>query len=177
MLGKVLIPDGEAASDPSWTVLGFGAFNARQQLGNARQFVNKLRMTNSVPLGASTAPDVAVVGVNEQRALLIIQNLSTSDPTTTDIAPTFYVGFGTQAVVGQDLGLPPGVGIVMDVRTPSDAIYISIGPSVNTGGTVQIHGVVKEGGVTDPLGDTANMTESDQIRELVAVLKKAFGLA
>jgi hypothetical protein len=170
MMGKVLIPDGEAASDPSWTVMHFGAFNGRRQTGSARQFVNKLRMTNSVPLGATTDVTAAVVGANEQRALLVMQNNSTA--TSPDSAPTFFFGFGTQPMVGFDLALPPGVGIVMDVRTPSDAIYVAFGPFSNTGGSVVIQGVVKEGGVTDPVGDTVNMSDSDDLRQLVTLLKQ-----
>lgn len=174
MLGKTLIPDGEAASDPSWTMLGRGAFNERQLMGNVRQFVNKLRMTNSVPIGDTTDVTVALVGANETRALLIMQNNSTA--TSPDSAPTMYFGFGTQPTIGFDLALPPGVGIVMDVRTPADAIYVGFGPFVNTGGSVKIQGVIKEGGVTDPTGDTVNMSDTGDIRKLVELLKHALNL-
>lgn len=174
MLGKVLIPDGEAASDPAWTVRHWGAFNGRRQTGVLRQFTNKLRMTNSVPIGATTDVAVALVGANEQRALLIMQNNSTA--TSPDSAPTFFFGFGTQPNIGFDLALPPGVGIVMDVRTPSDAIYVGFGPFVNTGGSVKIQGVVKEGGVTDTVGDTVNMSDSEDVRQLVALLQRALNL-
>jgi hypothetical protein len=171
MLGKVLIPDGAAASDPSWTVMKFGAFNGRRAAAaGARQSVNKLRMTNSVPIGATTDIAVALVGANESRALLIMQNNSTA--TSPDAAPTMYFGFGTQPTIGYDLALPPGVGIVLDVRTPSDAIYVGFGPFVNTGGSVLIQGVVKEGGVTDPQGDTVNMTDTEDMRRLVALLQQ-----
>ena len=172
MLGKVLIPDGEAASDPSWTLLGHGAFNERKVVGQLRQFVNKLRMTNSVPIGLTTDVTQALVGTNEQRALLIMQNNSTA--TSPDFAPTMYFGFGTQPMVGFDLALPPGVGIVLDVRVPADAIYVGFGPF--TGASVKIQGVIKEGGVTDPLGDTVNMADTGQIGELVKLLKQALKL-
>ncbi len=175
MLGKCLIPDGEAASDPSWTVLGHGAFNARKQLGSLRQFINKLRMTNSVPIGATTEVSAALCGANEQRALLILQNNSTA--TSPDSAPTFFFGFGTQPQVGYDLALPPGVGIVLDVRTPSDAIYVAFGPFTNTNGTAVIQGVCKEGGITDPFGDTSNMADTGAINELVNLLKQVLNLA
>lgn len=171
MLGKVLIPDGEAGSDPSWTVRGLGAFNGRRATGSLRQYVNKLRMTNSVPIGATTNVAVALVGANETRALLILQNNSTA--TSPDAAPTFYFGFGTQPTVGSDLALPPGVGMVLDVRTPADAIYVGFGPFINTGGTVVIQGVVKEGGVTDPEGDTVNMSDTEDLRRLVLLLQQA----
>lgn len=174
MLGKVLIPDGEAASDPSWTVLGHGAFNERPLLvAGARQFVNKLRMTNSVPIGMTTDVTQALVGTNEQRALLIMQNNSTA--TSPDFAPTMYFGFGTQPIVGYDLALPPGVGIVLDVRVPADAIYVGFGPF--SGSSVLIQGVIKEGGITDPVGDTVNMTDTTQMQQLIALLKKALNVA
>jgi len=175
MLGKCLIPDGEAASDPSWTVLGRGAFNSRKMLGSLRQFTNKLRMTNSVPIGATTEVSAALCGANEQRALLILQNNSTA--TSPDSAPTFFFGFGTQPAVGYDLALPPGVGIVMDVRCPSDAIYVAFGPFSNGGGSTKIQGVCKEGGITDALGDTSNISDTGAINELVTLLKQALNLA
>lgn len=171
MLGKCLIPDGEAASDVSWTVLGRGAFNGRAPIvpgTGVRQFVNKLRMTNSVPIGTSTSNALALVGTNEQRALLILQNNSIA--TSPDSAPTMYFGFGTQAVVGYDLALPPGVGIVLDVRVPSDAIYVAFGPFSNGGGTTRIQGVCKEGGVSDPAGDTSNMADTGQLSRLVSLV-------
>jgi hypothetical protein len=174
-MGKCLIPDGEAASDPSWTVLGRGAFNGRPPSGpSLRTFVNKLRMTNSVPIGSSTVSTQALVGVNEQRALLILQNNSTA--TSPDSAPTFYFGFGTQPTVGYDLALPPGVGIVLDVRVPADAIYVAFGPFNNGGGSVLIQGVCKEGGISDAFGDTANMTGLAQLTDLVNLLRQAFKL-
>lgn len=172
MLGKVLIPD---ANDPVWTQLGRGAFNARPlpSAQGVRQFVNKLRMTNSVPIGRTTDVTQALVGTNEQRALLIVQNNSTA--TSPDFAPTMYFGFGTQPTIGADLALPPGVGIVLDVRVPADAIYVGFGPF--SGASVIIAGVIKEGGVTDPLGDTVNMTDTTQMAELVKLLKKALNIA
>lgn len=169
MLGRVLIPND--ASDPSWTQLGLGAFNARPMPGQGiRQFVNKLRMTNSVPIGKTTVATAALVGANEQRALLILQNNSTA--TSPDSAPTFFFGFGTQPQVGYDLALPPGVGIVLDVRVPGDAIYVAFGPFTNGGGTAVIQGVCKEGGITDPAGDTANLLDNGQTSQLVALLKQ-----
>jgi len=172
MLGKVLIPD--TGYDPSWTVLGYGAFNMRQtRTGSLRQFTNKLRMTNSVPIGSTTVVTAALVGANEQRALLIMQNNSTA--TSPDSAPTMYFGFGTQPTIGGDLALPPGVGIVLDTRVPSDAIYVGFGPFTNGGGSVVIQGVIKEGGVTDPLGDTVNMTDTASIARMVELLQQMLG--
>jgi hypothetical protein len=174
-MGKCLIPDGEAGSDVSWTVLGRGAFNGRPVSGpGLRQFVNKLRMTNSVPIGSSTVSTKALVGANEQRALLILQNNSTA--TSPDSAPTFYFGFGTQPTVGYDLALPPGVGMVLDTRVPADSIYVAFGPFSNGGGTALVQGVCKEGGVTDPAGDTVNMTDTSQMQRLITLLQQALHL-
>ncbi len=169
MLGRCLIPN--TGYDVSWTQLGRGAFNARPLPSQGiRQYVNKLRVTNTVPIGSTTVSQVAIVGVNEQRALLVIQNNSTA--IAPDTAPTFYIGFGTQPQVGYALALPPGVGIVLDVRVPSDAIYVAFGPSVNGGGTRVIQGVCEEGGVTDPSGDTVNMSDSGQIGQLVGLFQQ-----
>lgn len=170
---KTLIPN--TAYDPSWTSLGRGAFNSRPLAANVgRQFVNKLRMTNSVPIGSTTAVDVALVGANEHRALLILQNNSTA--TSPDSAPTFFFGFGTQPVIGFDLALPPGVGIVLDVRVPADAIYVGFGPFNNGTGSTLIQGVCKEGGITDPEGDTANIADTGQLTELVGLIKRMLKL-
>jgi hypothetical protein len=172
---KSLIPDGEAASDTSWTLLGHGAFNERQMVGNTRQFVNKLRMTNSVPIGPTTDVTAALVGTNENRALLILQNNSTAT-VAGDTAPTMFFGFGTQPAVGFDLALPPGVGIVLDVRVPADAIYVAFGPFVNAGGSVLVQGVCKEGGITDPVGDTANMSDTGHLEQLLKLIRQALNL-
>ena len=167
MLGKCLIPN--TGYDVTWTQLGIGAFNARPlPTAGVKQFVNKLRMTNSVPIGSTTPSTAALVGANEQRALLILQNNSTA--TSPDSAPTFFFGFGTQPKIGYDLALPPGVGIVLDVRVPSDAIYVAFGPFTNGGGTALIQGVCKEGGITDPAGDTANMVDLGQLAQLLKQL-------
>jgi hypothetical protein len=126
-----------------------------------------------VPIGRTTVSTAALVGANEQRALLILQNNSTA--TAPDAAPTMYFGFGTQPTVGYDLALPPGVGIVLDVRVPSDAIYVAFGPF--SGASVKIQGVCKEGGVTDPLGDTVNMTDTGQIAQLITLLQRLLHVA
>lgn len=170
MMGRCLIPN--TGYDPSWTQLGRGAFNARPLPGpGVRQFVNKLRMTNSVPIGSTTVVTAALIGANEQRSLLILQNNSTAT-VAGDSAPTFFFGFGTQPQVGYSLALPPGVGIVLDVRVPADAIYVAFGAFVNAGGSVRIQGVAAEGGVTDPTGDTVNMSDSGQMGALIQLLRQ-----
>lgn len=164
---RCLIPN--TGYDVTWTQLGRGAFNARPlPVQGVKQFINKLRMTNSVPIGSTTSSTAALVGANEQRALLVLQNNSTA--TSPDSAPTMFFGFGTQPKIGYDLALPPGVGIVLDVRVPSDAIYVGFGPFTNGGGTTLIQGVCKEGGITDPAGDTANMVDLGQLAQLLKQL-------
>lgn len=167
---RTLIAD--QAYDPAWTDLAAGALNPGTDPGALVAFNNTLKMTNSVPIGSTTPADQAVVAQNAQRALLIIQNNSTA--TSPDYAPTFYIGFGVQANVGYDLALPPGVGIVLDVRVPIDAVYVAFGPY--SGSSVVIQGVIKEGGITDPSHDTANSVESRQLEQLIQLVAKAMGI-
>lgn len=101
--------------------------------------------THSVPLNEQTGAVTAVLTQNNKRNLLVIQNNSSA--TLPDIAPTFYIGFGQLAQIGQGLGLAPGVGIVLDIVCPRDAIYMVIGPAVNNNGTVVVQGVAVEGGL------------------------------
>jgi hypothetical protein len=105
---------------------------------------------HTIPISANSGGVLAVLTQNLKRNLLVIQNNSTA--TSPDAAPVFYVGFGQIAQVGQGLGLPPGVGIVLDIICPRDAVYLTIGPAVNTGGSVITQGVVIEGGLSDPTG-------------------------
>lgn len=100
--------------------------------------------THTVPLTAGIDPTAAVLTANKKRNLLLIQNNSTA--TSPDQAPTLFVAFGQLAVVGQALGLPPGVGIVLDIICPRDAIYLVFGPS--SGSSVVITGVVVEGALS-----------------------------
>lgn len=99
--------------------------------------------THSIPINAGAGGVLAILTQNLQRNLLTIQNNSTA--TAPDEAPVFYISFGQLAQQGQGLGLPPGVGIVLDYSCPRDAVYLTIGPSVNTDDTVDIQGVVVEG--------------------------------
>jgi hypothetical protein len=102
--------------------------------------------THSIPISANSGGVLAILTQNLKRNLLIIQNNSTA--TSPDAAPTFYISFGQLAQQGQGLGLPPGVGIVLDIICPRDAVYLSIGPSIDTGGSVVTQGVVVEGGLS-----------------------------
>lgn len=163
---------GETASEPSVTRWGAGIFNSRPLIGAAQQFVNKLHMAASVPITANVLPNIPLMGANETRALLIIQNSSTA--TSPDVAPNFFIGFGQQPNIGFDLELPPGVGIVLDVRVPADAIYIA--QSGGNGASVVVSGVVKEGAITDPRTDTANMGITELMVELIELFRIAHGL-
>jgi hypothetical protein len=90
-----------------------------------------------------------VLSLNPKRNSLIIQNQS-SATAAGDIAPTMYVGFNVQGVVGQSLALPPGLGFFWGAADcpPRDSIFITLGPLVNTGGTVVIAGCVVQGTYT-----------------------------
>jgi hypothetical protein len=101
---------------------------------------------HSIPISGNSGGVLAVLTQNLKRNLLVIQNNSTA--TSPDQAPVFYIGFGQLASVGQGLGLAPGIGIVLDIITPRDAVYLTIGPAVNTGGSVVTQGVVIEGGLS-----------------------------
>ena len=108
------------------------------------QISRQVSFTNPVPITANTASGTALLNQNLKRKLLVIQNNSTA-VTTGDIAPTFYVGFGQQPSIGLSLALPPGVGIVLDISCPTDAIYVAQAGEVNTSGSVTVQGVVQEG--------------------------------
>lgn len=94
----------------------------------------------TVPINAQTNTQVPVLSQNYRRNALIIQNGSTA--TGTDVAPTLYVGFNVQPLVGSSLALAPGQGIAWDVITPRDSIFIAFGPFIDTGGSVVIQGAV-----------------------------------
>jgi len=113
-------------------------------LASALQISRQVSFTNPVPITANTASGTALLNQNLKRKLLVIQNNSTA-VTTGDIAPTFYVGFGQQPSIGLSLALPPGVGIVLDISCPTDAIYVAQAGEVNTSGSVTVQGVVQEG--------------------------------
>ena len=116
----------------------------------ARKFDDALQMTTPNQIGLTTDPAVAVATQNQARALLIIQNTSFAT-VDGDIAPTFYIGFSFSPQQGQGLALPPGVGIVLeDVHVPSDAIYVLVGPAVDTRSSVVTQGFIQEGGITRP---------------------------
>lgn len=141
---------------------------------NARVFVNTLLMTPPVPIGPNVNPGIALATQNFSRALLVLQNESYAT-IAGDVAPTMYFGFGMSPTIAGGLALAPGVGIVLDVRVPVNAIYCSLGPSVNTSGSVVIQGIVQEGGVSNPDVDTANVSETMQIVQLLKQLLQQTG--
>jgi hypothetical protein len=137
---------------------------------SARGYINTLLMTPPVSIGENCDPGIAQVTQNFARALLVIQNESFAT-VAGDIAPTMYFGFGMTCTVGNGLALPPGVGIVLDVRVPANAIYCTLGPSVNTGSSVVIQGMIQEGGISNPEIDTVNITETGQITKLAQAIQ------
>lgn len=95
----------------------------------------------SVPILASTPINVPVLSLNMRRNALTIQNNSTA--TAPDVPPTFWIGFNAQPQVGLALGLAPGAGILFDIITPRDAIYVLVAGGV--GASVVVQGVVVQG--------------------------------
>jgi hypothetical protein len=142
-----------SAYDDIWTSLDDGVFNEYPgRLGiettSATGYQNPNR-SSTIPIGPNTQPYLALVAINPKRTSILMQNNSTADPTTDDIAPTFYFNFGAQAQVGIGIGLAPGVGLVLDNNVQADSLYVTIGPSVNTSDSVVIQGAVLETSSTD----------------------------
>lgn len=103
--------------------------------------------THTVPINSNSGGALAILTSNLKRNILILQNNSNATATG-DVPPTFFFGFGQIATVNQSIALPPGVGIVLDIVCPRDAIYLTIGPFTNTGASVTIFGVAVEGALT-----------------------------
>lgn len=95
----------------------------------------------SVPILGNTPNNTPVLSLNMSRNALIIQNNSTA--TSPDIPPTFYVGFNAQPQVGLSLAVIPLSGILFDIITPRDSIYVLVAGGV--GGSVVTQGVVVQG--------------------------------
>jgi hypothetical protein len=95
----------------------------------------------SVPVNAATSIVLPVLSLNMQRNSLLIQNNSTA--TAPDIAATFWIGFNAQPQVGLSLSLAPGAGLLFDIITPRDSIYVF--PAGNVGATSVVQGVVVQG--------------------------------
>jgi hypothetical protein len=103
-------------------------------------------VTHSIPIGATSGGPLALLTNNLSRNLLLLQNNSTA--TFPDTAPVFYFGFGQQPVIGQGLGLAAGLGLLLDIICPRDAVYLTIGPFTNGGGTAVVQGVAVEGALS-----------------------------
>jgi hypothetical protein len=132
--------------DDIWTSLSDGVFNAypgvmEQVAGSPGGYVNTNRSV-TIPIGPGTDSNKALVVANPRRSSLLMQNNSTA--IAPDAAPTMYFNFGAQAQVGIGIGLAPGVGLVLDHEVASDSLYVTFGPSVNTGNTVLVQGAVME---------------------------------
>lgn len=95
----------------------------------------------SVPILPSTPSNVPVLSLNMSRNALVIQNNSTA--TSPDIAPNFYIGFNAQPQAGLALTLAPLAGLLFDIITPRDAIYVLI--AGGSGLSQIIQGVVVQG--------------------------------
>jgi hypothetical protein len=136
-----------SAYDPEWTSLEDGIFNSYQgRLGQGGGYQNPNRSA-TIPITPTTSPVNALCTANPKRTSILMQNNSTA--TSPDVAPTMYFNFGAQAQVGIGIGLQPGVGLVLDNNVQADALYITLGPSVNGNGTVVVQGAVLETSSTD----------------------------
>lgn len=142
------LDDGVVLNDnPSaWTLDQNAAIPLQAPFGDGGSAWQNPCATHSIPVSEDSGGVLAILTQNLKRNLLIIQNNSTA--TSPDAAPTFYISFGQLAQQGQGLGLPPGVGIVLDIICPRDAVYLTIGPSIDTGSSVVTQGVVVEGGLS-----------------------------
>jgi hypothetical protein len=95
-----------------------------------------------VPILAGTAANQPVLSLNYQRNLLIVQNNSTA--TAPDTTPIFFIGFNTPVPApGFGLALAAGIGIVFDIITPRDSVYIL--QAGGGGATLIVAGVVVQG--------------------------------
>jgi hypothetical protein len=104
--------------------------------------------SSTIPIGPNTQPYLALVAINPKRTSILMQNNSTATASG-DVAPTMYFNFGAQAQVGIGIGLAPGVGLVLDNNVQADSLYVTFGPSVNTGNSVVVQGAVLETSSTD----------------------------
>ena len=143
---NMLLP---SAYDDIWTALDDGIFNDyptpltdEQVAATRRKGYRNRNRSATIPIGPQTKSNIALVGLNEKRTSILLQNNSTA--TSPDAAPTMYFNFGAQAVIGTCIGLAPGVGLVLDENVQADALYVTLGPMVNAGSSVVIQGAVLE---------------------------------
>jgi hypothetical protein len=95
-----------------------------------------------VPIIAGTPSNTPVLSLNLKRNLLVIQNNSSATGAG-NTAPTFYIGFNSQAQVGLSLALLPGsTGVLFDIICPRDSVYVTIAGGV---GVFTVAGVVGQG--------------------------------
>ena len=96
----------------------------------------------SIPIVAATPANIPVLSLNLKRNLLLIQNNSIATGAG-NTAPTFYIGFNSQAQVGLSLALlPGGAGVLYDIICPRDSVYVTIAGGV---GVFTVAGVVQQG--------------------------------
>ncbi len=153
---NVLLPNDESESHV-WTLVGRGAVGGPNYGGlgpnytppppppavitPAGRYGRRVRITASVPITAAPSQSLFLLSEDEQRGLLIVQNNSTA--TSPDVAPNFYIGFGSIAVPGNCVELQPGVGLVLDDACPVDSIYVAV--AGGSGSSQKIQGVVLSG--------------------------------
>lgn len=87
-----------------------------------------------VPIPINWNPAVPVVLADPLRNLLVIQNMSTGDTAGGDVLPTLIVGLNGPVSINPGaatnpltMTFPAGLGLVLDVRVPTNAIYVAWG--------------------------------------------------
>lgn len=145
---SMLIPQ---AYELNWTVLHEGeVFNSYPLAELSKE--NPSAVTSAtIAITSSINSALPVFVANRRRRLLVLQN--SSKATGTDVAPTFWVNFGAQAIIGQSLALLPGGGaFLFDFACPIDSVFVTVGPSVNTGSSVIVQGSAMQGVIPPPDG-------------------------
>lgn len=139
--GQVYNPDQGQPVAQQAAALAAGAQSS--PLGQSGVDWNNPTTYSNIPLTAGNTAGGAVLTGNSKRNSLIIQNQSTA--TSPDVAPTFYIGFNQQPLVGGSLAIPPGFGFFWSASDcpPRDTIYIVQGPS--SGASVVVLGCVVQG--------------------------------
>lgn len=148
-LGQVYNPQSAPTGPGQSAALAAGG--ASTPLGASGVDWNNPTTYSTIPITGANVFTTVVGGVpailtgNAKRNSLIIQNQCTA--TAPDTAPTFYIDFNHQPLVGGSLAIPPGFGFFWSASDcpPRDSIYISAGPFTNTGNTVFIGGCCIQG--------------------------------
>jgi hypothetical protein len=142
-----LIPQ---AWEVSWTRLDDGCFNEYPDIdawkvseGGAGDD-DETTFGQAIPIPGNVRTDTAIIGGSGRRGFILIQNNSTA--TSPDTPATLYVGYDgpiNLLPLGLNLSIPPGSGLVLDRRVPSNSIYVKWAGA--SGGSAVTCGVIHQG--------------------------------